>query len=159
LDSVERLRDQTNRGATEFASIAIRSAYLLNGSALVAKPAILKLVGNSTLTGGILLTSVISFFAGIFLSSVTNYLAYRSMFTAGNGHDLEISARVIEVKNAHYPSDDISIDQAKIVSIRSDAQDKATNANRLADIAVISFGLSVLVFLFGLGIIIFGIGT
>ena len=80
------------------------------------------------------------------------------MFTAGNGHDLEISARVIEVKNAHYPSDDISIDQAKIVSIRSDAQDKATIANRLADIAVISFGLSVLVFLFGLGIIIFGIG-
>ena len=102
--------------------------------------------------------AVISFFIGILLSTVTNYLAYRSMFKAGNGHDKEIEARVVEVKNSHYPPEDISISQARVIAIRSEAEGILKNANCLADFGGLTFALSVLTFLIGVGVIIYGLG-
>lgn len=158
LDSVERLRDHADQGAIEFASIGVKSIYVLNGGALVAIPAILKFTQGGTISKGYVVAAVIFFVAGILLAAAANYLAYRSMFQAGAGHAKEMNARAVEVSNNHYPPEDPSISQAKIKESRSEHDDLLLRANRLADKGVVVFGTSFLAFLAGSGIIIYGLG-
>jgi len=159
LASVERVQEHADRSAVEFAIIAVKSCYILNGGALVVIPAILQFAEKGTVSKVSLLAATVLFVVGIFLAALANYLAYRSMFRAGEGYGEEISARATDVRIAYYPPEDPSEDQANIKSYRTKSERYFKESKRLADWGVGTFSLSVLTFLIGVGIIIYGIGA
>jgi len=100
--------------------------------------------------------AVVLFAIGIFFSALANYLAYRSMYRAGEGHAKEVLARVKEVSNSFYPPEDPSTEQAAVATARIESNELHGKASRLADIGVVAFILAILVFLIGVSIIIYG---
>ena len=154
MDTVERLRDRADQSASEFALAAVKTSYLLNGGALVAIPAILQIGHAGTISKPSLMAATISFVVGIIFSVVTNFLAYRSLFKAGEAHGYELNARATEVKLAYYPPENPSKDQAEIKDLRGKHETVLAQGRRLAEVGVGGFGLSVLAFLVGVGIII-----
>lgn len=159
MEPAERLRDQCNLGAVDFASIAIKATFVMNGGALVALPAILQFADKGRISTQSLLVSVILFVVGIVLATITNFLAYKSMLVASDGHENEVSARAVEVIEWYYPSEDPTPNQAKIKTYRADAQDKFKWAQRLANLGVLGFGLSAVAFIIGVAIIIHGLNA
>ena len=159
LDPIERIRDTADSGATEFALVGVRSCYLLNGGGLVAIPAIMQILSKTQLPGSLVLWPALVFVLGILFSAITNYFAYRSMFTASEAWGFELNARASEVSGTYYPQEDEAAHKGKIAQNRIDQERKLTSARRCADIGVITFGGAIICFLVGVGLAIHGLGA
>lgn len=154
LEPVERQAQQADHGSIEFASIALKAGYVLNGGGLVAIPAILKLAEGQTALDTLLLSSVVLFVIGIVLTCAANYFAYRSMFVAAEGHVKEIEARVIIVADIYYPPKDPSSRQQSVLESRAGSQSKLNSARISADIGLRCWAASVFLFIAGVGVMI-----
>ncbi len=155
LEPIERRREQADNGATDFALLGVKSCYFLNAGGLVVLPAILQaLSGDSAIAISLLWPSII-FSVGILFAVLTNYLGYRSLWLAGEMWGCESSARAREVSSLHYPPEDQEEHDKKISQDRVDYEKKNRSANRCANSGVITFGLSMLCFVAGVGVTIY----
>ena len=142
---VENLRDQASQSATVFAAIGIRSAYLLNGGALIAIPAIVQIASAVEISKAALIVSVMCFVVGIATAILSNIIAYRVSFAAALAHAQEANARILGLYNGQS------------------IQGQDTYAGRIKSTAKLAaMGLAVLIgsmiaFLLGLMTIIFGL--
>ena len=151
---IENRISESGASSTEIAVLAIRSAYILNGGALVGIPAIMQFAEKGTLGPAYLITSTVLFVVGVAFAALTNYFAYQSTQSAIEALGDEGNARMLETRATFYPPDDPSGDQAKIAGLRAGYEKKLKTAQLWAAVGVVGFGLSVGVFLGGVGLII-----
>lgn len=91
---------EASRSANTYAQLAIRTAFLLNGGALLALPALVKLTGISTLTGNQLHIVFTCFIGGLLFAAVSAFLAYLSMSAVGDSYDTKVNVEQrIALKN------------------------------------------------------------
>ncbi len=148
LEPVERQGDRADTGAREFALVGVRSCYFLNAGGLIAMPAILKLIPGDPMID-LSLTPTIVFTVGITTAAITNYLAYRSLFLAGQAHVHETNARAKEVADLYYPPKDKEARTKEITQERVDHTNKIRSASKLTDWGVAFFAASMICFLAG----------
>lgn len=156
LEPIERLQSQTNQAATHFASMAINFGYLINGGALVAIPAIIQFSEKGTLNKSSIVASASFFALGIILSAVTNLFAYRSMYSASEGHQKEMEARTLDVWDKHHIPSDWAARRQRAGEIRANSDNEFASARTSANIGVGIFMASIATFILGIGSIILG---
>ena len=85
IDPIERICENADKGANEFASIGVRFCYILNAGRLVVIPAIMELLPETPVERTSMLGPAVLFACGILLAAIANYLAYRSQFNFREG--------------------------------------------------------------------------
>ncbi len=156
IDPIERICENADKGANEFASIGVRFCYILNAGGLVVIPAIMELLPETPVRTSMFVPAVL-FACGILLAAIANYLAYRSQFKLGESWSDELDARAKDVGGKYYPPNDQAAHQAEIGRYRLGHTKSLESAKSCKNWGVGAFGCSIILFIVGVGCAICGI--
>ena len=157
IEPIERICENADRGANEFASIGVRFCYVLNAGGLVVIPAIMELLPETPVERPSMLGPAVLFACGILLAAIANYLAYHSQFKLGKSWSDELNARAKEVGGKYYPPNDQAAHQAEIGRYRLGHKKSLESANSCRHWGIGAFICSIILFIAGVGYAICGI--
>ena len=154
-EPIERVQENANSAAVEFASIGIRFCYVLNAGGLVVIPAIMELLPDPSDERLSMVIPAVLFAIGILLAAATNYLVYHLSIKAIESCNYELEATTKETLGFHYPPDDQAAHQIAIEKDRSKFIKLLGSVKKFHIWSVILFSFSIISFLSGVGFAIY----
>lgn len=153
---VENQASGAEKGAVDYSLLGLKSAFILNGGALVALPAVTPFFGiNAAANKNLLVWTAATFMVGILLSAAATALSYFVMCYQGSMHrwSREKNAQIVIGQYFGHIEDGGARDKKRDEAARKEA-DYAKTANTIRDIAIGCAFATIVAFLIGSGILL-----
>lgn len=154
---IERKGQEADRGAVDYSLLGIKSAFILNGGALVVLPALTPVFGiNTTCNKGLLIWAAAIFMVGILFAAATTALSYFTMCYQGAMHFWSREKMAFIVIGLYYGhlEDGGERERKRDAAAVKEAENQAM-ALRLRKMALYSAGGTTVSFLCGAGMLLY----